>query len=229
MTSQINLVDAALLPTPALIGGRAAAVIVAVALLGVAVHGGMESAQLRAALAASPAQATLQATSTAIAAADAASAPAGGVAAQTQQLQRNLALRDALAQAHRLPNDSARVLQQVMAALPESLWLTEIDLRGSQSIRIAGGALDASALAGFSAGLARIDALKGTPVLVLQLEPQVRADGASVDASADALATSSSTAAVAATVAAAVAVPTRRARQPYTFALASGDAAEVPQ
>lgn len=227
MTSQINLVDAALLPTPALIGGRAAAVIVGVALLGVAVHGGTESAQLRAALAASPAQATLQATPTAITAADAASAPAGSVTAQTQQLQRNLALRDALAQAHRLPDDSARVLQQVMAALPESLWLTEIDLRGSQSIRIAGGALDASALAGFSAGLARIDALKGTPVLVLQLEPQVRADGALVDASADALATSSSTAAAA--VAAAVAVPTRRARQPYTFALASGDAAEVPQ
>lgn len=221
MTSQINLVDAALLLKHALIDGRAAAVIVGVALLGVAIHGGMESAQLRAALASSSAQATLQAT----AAANAASAPAGIGTAQTQQLQRNLALRDALAQAHRLPDDSARVLQQVMAALPESLWLTEIDLRGSQSIRIAGGALDASALASFSASLARIDALKGTPVLLLQLEPQVRADGAPVDASAEASATSSSAAAVTA----AVAVPVRRARQPYTFALASGDAAEVPQ
>lgn len=215
MTSQINLVDASLLPRPALINGRAAAAIVGVALVGVAVHGGIESAQLRLALATSPAQAA--------AVADAASAPAGGLVAQTQQLQRNLALRDALAQAHRLPDDSARLLQQVMAALPDTLWLTEIDLRGSQSIRIAGGALDASALAGFSASLARIDALKGTPVLVLQLEPQTRADAASVDDSSAASATPSS--------AAAVAVPMRRARQPYTFALASGDAsaAEVPQ
>ena len=215
MTSQINLVDASLLPRPALINGRAAAAIVGVALVGVVVHGGIESAQLRLALATSPAQAA--------AVADSASAPAGGLVAQTQQLQRNLALRDALAQAHRLPDDSARLLQQVMAALPDTLWLTEIDLRGSQSIRIAGGALDASALAGFSASLARIDALKGTPVLVLQLEPQTRADAASVDDSSAASATPSS--------AAAVAVPMRRARQRYTFALASGDAsaAEVPQ
>ena len=214
MSSQINLVDASLLPRRALIDGRAAAVIVGVALLGVAIHGGIESAQLRLALATSPALAIDHA-----AAADAASAPAGGLAAQVQQLQRSLALRDALAQAHSLPDDSARVLQQVMAALPDTLWLTEIDLRGKQSIRIAGGALDPSALAGFSASLARIDALKGTPVLVLQLEPQVRADGASVDDSSDASASSSS------------AAPLRRARQPYTFALASGDAsaAEVSQ
>ena len=213
MTSQINLVDASLLPKPALIDGRAAAAIVGVALLGVAIHGGMESAQLRSALAANPALATTTP------AADDASAPARGLAAQAQQLQRSLALRDALAQSHSLPGDSARLLQQVMAALPDSLWLTEIDLRGNQSIRIAGGAMDASALAGFSASLARIDALKGTPVLVLQLEPQVRADGASVDDSSDASASSSS------------AAPMRRARQPYTFALASGDAsaAEVPQ
>ncbi len=215
MSSQINLVDALLLPKPALIDGRTAAAIVGAALLGVAIHGGIESAQLRSALATNPAAATLQATATA----DAASAPVGGLAAQTQQLQRNLALRDALAQAHSLPDDSARLLQQVMAALPDTLWLTEIDLRGNQSIRIAGGALDASALAGFSASLARIDALKGTPVLVLQLEPQVRADGASVDDSSDASASSSP------------AAPMRRTRQPYTFALASGDAsaAEVPQ
>lgn len=213
MTSQINLVDASLLPKRALIDGRSGAAIVGVALLGVAIHGGMESAQLRSALAANPALATTTS------AADAASAPVGRLAAQTQQLQRNLALRDALTQAHSLPDDSARLLQQVMAALPDTLWLTEIDLRGNQSIRIAGGALDASALAGFSASLARIDALKGTPVLVLQLEPQVRADGASVDDSSDASASSSS------------AAPIRRARQPYTFALASGDAsaAEVPQ
>ena len=215
MTSQINLVDASLLPRPALINGRAAAAIVGVALVGVAVHGGIESAQLRLALVTSPAQAT--------AVADAASAPAGGLIAKTQLLQRKLALRDALAQAQRLPDDSAHLLQQVMAALPDPLWLTEIDLRGSRSIRIAGGALDASALAGFSASLARIDALKGTPVLVLQLEPQTRADAASVDDSSAASATPSS--------AAAVAVPMRRTRQPYTFALASGDAsaAEVPQ
>lgn len=211
MTSQINLVDASLLPKRALIDGRAAAAIVGVALLGVAIHGGMESAQLRSALAANPAAAMLQATATA----DAASTPVGGLAAQTQQLQRNLALRDALAQAHSLPDDSARLLQQVMAALPDTLWLTEIDLRGNQSIRIAGGALDASALAGFSASLARIEALKGTPVLVLQLEPQVRADGASADDNDSASTTPTA----------------RRARQPYTFALASGDAsaAEVPQ
>ena len=209
MTSQINLVDASLLPKRALIDGRAAAAIVGVALLSVAIHGGMESAQLRSALAANPALATTTS------AADAASAPVGGLAAQTQQLQRNLALRDALAQAHSLPDNSARLLQQVMAALPDSLWLTEIDLRGNQSIRIAGGALDASALAGFSASLARIDALKGTPVLVLQLEPQVRADGASADDNDSASTTPTA----------------RRARQPYTFALASGDAsaAEVPQ
>lgn len=211
MTSQINLVDASLLPKRALIDGRAAAAIVGVALLSVAIHGGMESAQLRSALAANPAAAMLQATATA----DAASTPVGGLAAQTQQLQRNLALRDALAQAHSLPDDSARLLQQVMAALPDTLWLTEIDLRGNQSIRIAGGALDASALAGFSASLARIEALKGTPVLVLQLEPQVRADGASADDNDSASTTPTA----------------RRARQPYTFALASGDAsaAEVPQ
>ena len=201
MSSQINLVDPSLLPKRALINSRAVAVIVGVSLLAVAVHGGVESAQLRAALATTAVQAN------AAPAVDAASEPVEGMPAKMQRLQRGLALRDALAQVHSLPDDSAGLLQQVMAALPDTLWLTEIDLSGNQSIRIAGGALDASALAAFSARLARIDALKGTPIQVLQLEPQAGGELAAVDDSGESAALA----------------PLRRARPTYAFALASRD------
>ncbi len=204
MTQQINLVDATLLPPRPPLDGRAAAGIFGVALLVVAGHFGFESMRLQSALVASG-----TGTDAAVGApADAASAPAAALAAQRQRLQRGEALRDALTQGRSLPDNSARLLQQVMAALPDTLWLTEIDLSGGKTIRIAGGALDASALAGFSGRLAQIDALKGTPIQVLQLEPQAMVESASAEDEGDAPATR------------------RRVSVPYTFALASTEGAQ---
>ncbi|MDP1693095.1 MAG: PilN domain-containing protein [Burkholderiaceae bacterium] len=158
----INLADARLLPPrPALSGALLLALLLA-ATLGVALHGGIEQRRLARALAAGaePLPAT-----------DASEPPgAAGAAPELQQrIAKRRALLDSLDAAQALLPDAAGSLERLLAALPETLWLTEVELHGAQGLRITGGTLDVAALGTFAERLAQVPALRGMPIETLRL------------------------------------------------------------
>ncbi len=97
--------------------------------------------------------------------------------ARLAQLLRDERLRDALAGFADLPQHSAQRLQQLAAALPDSLWLSEVELQGSRGVRIVGGALDPAALAGYATRLGQLDGFSGLPLQALTVETAGRPDG----------------------------------------------------
>ena len=86
-------------------------------------------------------------------------------------VQRDERLRDALAGFRDLPQDSAARLQQLAAALPDSMWLSDVQLSGSRGVRIAGGALEPAALAAYATRLGEVPAFSGLPMQALSVEP----------------------------------------------------------
>jgi hypothetical protein len=160
----INLVDPSLLPPLRLLSGHRLLGLLALAACAVTVHGGIERQRL--------AQAMAQANAAAPAASDSPqTAPAATSA--SADLQHRIAQRQLLLQAMSGPavltRDAADALQRVMGAVPDSLWLTELDLHGARGLRIAGGALDPAALGVFAERLALAPALRGLPIETLRL------------------------------------------------------------
>ena len=88
-----------------------------------------------------------------------------------KQLNRDELLRDGLSKLTDLPEGTADVLANVIAALPEQLWLTELEFIGKRGIRLRGGATAHRGLAEFSSKLAKVSALAGLPVEVVSLRP----------------------------------------------------------
>jgi Tfp pilus assembly protein PilN len=86
-------------------------------------------------------------------------------------VQRDERLRDALAGFRDLPQDSAARLQQLAAALPDALWLTDVQLSGSRGVRIVGGTIEPAALAAYASRLGQVPAFSGLPMQALILEP----------------------------------------------------------
>lgn len=168
MKYQLNLIDPSLSPVaarpplPVLLGA------VLVAVLACAAHVAYERQQLAVALARPNA--------------DLVAGEAGEVApdpvydTRLRKIERDEALRDGLARATDLPSGSSHMLGQVVAVLPGSLWLTEIELSGKQGVRIAGGALDSAELAQFAARLSEVSALRGLALGSMQIEAQVLDD-----------------------------------------------------
>ncbi len=170
MKYQLNLIDRALLPVPArpplpvLLGAVLGAV------LACAAHVAYERQQLAVVLARPNADLVSGATG---------EAPADPVYdARLRKIERDEALRDGLARATDLPSGSSQMLGQVVAVLPASLWLTEIELSGKQGLRIAGGALASAELAQFAARLSEVSALRGLALGSMQIEAQVLDDAA---------------------------------------------------
>ncbi len=161
---QVNLVDARLLPPPQLLSGMRLAALAVLALVALGTHIGSENQRLSQTLAqagADPEQAG-----------DAAQAPnASNETALQASIHQRRALRDLLVKADDRPQDSAAMLRQVFAALPSSVWLTEVDLRGRMGLRIAGGTLEPAALRGLAERLERIEALHGVAVETVRIEP----------------------------------------------------------
>jgi|CXWL01.1.fsa_nt_gi hypothetical protein len=169
MPQQINLIDAALLPaqqrlTPiALLAtlGTAAALLVA--------HFGWEQMALARALAVATANAPVAVEATPGAEPD--SAPADRQA-------RREALRDLLRRQVAVPEGSALLLGEIIRALPDALWLTELEIGTQRSLRISGGAADTAGFGQFTARLTLIPALQGLPITTLRLEPRPLEGGA---------------------------------------------------
>lgn len=156
----INLVDERLLPPrprpsgAVLLGGFAAA------LCAVAVHGAIERQRLAAAIAGAPDTSAEEV---------APAAPSDALVALQQRVAQRRALLDALEAAQPLPRAPAEAIQGVLAAVPDTAWLTEVDLHGARGLRIAGGVLEPAALVPLARRLAQLPTLAGVPIGTVRL------------------------------------------------------------
>ena len=157
----VNLIDERLLPTRQLLSG---ARVIAIGVLGLLLVGGHAVVE-------SQRYAQLNTDAAALAATAAVDGGETDDTAIQAQISRRQALRDLLAKVEQRPFDSAALLRQVVAALPERVWLTEIDVLGTQGLRIAGAAIDSAALNAFAERLGRIESLRGVPIQTLRIEP----------------------------------------------------------
>lgn len=167
---QLNLLDPALLPPLRLLSGARCLAIAALTLVAVGGHWVYEKNCLTWALRAAGVPDLAQADAAAAAAASASAAGDGTLALQAQ-LARSEALRALLDHGDSLPPDSAALLRSVIAALPDSAWLTEVDISGARGLRIAGGMVEPGALAAYAQRLAAVAPLRGVPIETLRVEP----------------------------------------------------------
>jgi hypothetical protein len=95
---------------------------------------------------------------------------------QLRDAQRAIAgserLMQAVAGLTDLPHDNAQRLRSVIAAMPETLWLQEVEFDGERGLRIAGGATDAAALTAFAQRLGALPAFRGVPLQVFKVDPR---------------------------------------------------------
>ncbi|KNZ33512.1 MAG: hypothetical protein AD742_06385 [Methylibium sp. NZG] len=181
MKQQLNLIDPRLLTAAARPSAITLVIMLGLAAVAVQAHYGWERLQLKRALAGSSVEPAAAAPVD-----DAASQAERALQALQRSVERDELLLDGLARASDLPVDSVSQLRQLAAALPQALWLTEVELSGRTGLRIAGGTLDVAALSGYAARLGEIAALKGRALQTLTLVPQrpEPANGAAAEADA---------------------------------------------
>ena len=165
---ELNLIDPRLLPRRHLLSGARVLAVAVAGLLLAAVHYGVERQRLQDAMLAAGMTPQPE---------DATPPADDGDAEMQARIAQRQALHDMLSKADRLPRDSASTLRAVIQALPETIWLTEVDMVGAQGVRIAGGATDPVALRGFAERLAQVDVLRGMPIETLRVEPEAVDDG----------------------------------------------------
>ncbi|MBI5719461.1 MAG: PilN domain-containing protein [Burkholderiales bacterium] len=163
----VNLLDPRLQPAEPLVrSGTALAALAAAAAL-VLLHGLVEQQLTRRALAATAAAASGGEATEA--------ATEGAAPTALSRLRAQVDEREAWLAAVRadgaVPAQPAATLQRIVAALPETMWLTEVELHGSAGLRIRGGTLDPLALAEFARRLALAEPLRGLGLQTLRLEP----------------------------------------------------------
>lgn len=171
MAYQLNLIDETLLPVAVRPSVATVLVLSAACVLAGTGHLAYERSQFARSLA------QPQADDVAL---DAESGPEAAFDTRLVQLQRDERLRDALAGFRDLPLDTAQRLQQLSAALPDQLWLTEVEFSGSRGVRVAGGALDPSALSAYAARLSQVPVFSGLPLQAVTVEP-TRVDAAQAE------------------------------------------------
>jgi hypothetical protein len=167
MKQQINLIDSTLLPKVEHLPARAVAMFTAVAMAALGAHYGYERFLLNRTIALAKVNDERVAALNPSEDVDV----AGPLSARQRALARDEALRDGLARLNDLPVGNSLMLSSLIAALPGSLWLKEIEFAGKGGVRIVGGATDPTALAEYSDRLAQVPALRGVPVNVVTLEP----------------------------------------------------------
>ena len=172
MPQQINLIDISLRPVRQKLPPAALLATVAVASLLLTAHFAWE----KWALARELAQAVAP-----VAAAEL----AHDGAAQNQRLAR-LAQREALRDLMRLQlsvaEGSATLIGDIIQAMPEDMWLTELEVGASGTLRLGGSSADSASFSRFTSRLEQIAALKSLPLHTVRLEPWVlERTGASQD------------------------------------------------
>lgn len=167
MTQQINLLEPSLLPKREWCTGRVIVAVVGVLSIAVGAHYMHESAGIKRALASgSPAPSD----------AAASGENSDPIEAQLREGQSRLArgemLMKAVAGLTDLPRDNARRLQVLIAAMPDTVWLQEVEFSGERGVRIVGGATPSTALAGFSQSLGATKEFQALPLHVYALAPR---------------------------------------------------------
>ncbi|MCW5632065.1 MAG: PilN domain-containing protein [Rubrivivax sp.] len=182
----VNLLDARRLPPQPLVRSAQAAAWFAAAALAVLAHAAYEQARTQQTLAALGAGAAPEAGEAAGQAGSGEPAPA--VPQALLDLRARLAEREALLATLRAqsepPSHPAQTLRDVLTALPEAMWLTEVRLQGARELRISGGTLDPLALAEFAQRLGGSASLRGVGLHTVQLQPG-RAQAPGADAGSD--------------------------------------------
>ncbi len=163
MTQQINLLDPALLPQRDWCNGRFILGLAAALLVVVGGQWGYERQAMAALLATSMPSTAAQADTAAL---DSEIAELHGQLAGSEALLRSAG---GLAE---LPTGSAARVQALIDAMPQNLWLDEVEFGVNQRVRISGGVGDAAGLAAFSKRLGEATAYSGLPLRVVALEPQ---------------------------------------------------------
>lgn len=167
MTQQINLLELSLLPKREWCTGRSIVAVVGLLAGAVGAHYLHESAGIKRLLAsASPTPGS----------AGTAAETADPIETQLREgqsrLERGEMLMKAVAGLTDLPRDNAHRLQALIAALPDTVWLQEVEFSGEGGVRIVGGATLSPALAEFSQRLGRTKAFHGLPLHVYALAPR---------------------------------------------------------
>lgn len=166
MTQQINLLDPSLLPARDWCDGRFVLGLALLLSLGSTAHLAYETHALERFLAHAGSDAQ-----------DNATADASMTDAALAELQARVAANENLLQAvgtfAELPRGNAARLRDLIKAMPETLWLQEVEFSVERGVRIAGNALDAGALARFADRLGTQPAFQGLPLHLFALQPDV--------------------------------------------------------
>ena len=156
---QFNLFDRSLLPPPPDWLMRGALALVGIGLLAAALHGAYERRALAQLMAApgSESEATPEAED-----------------AELRELTDRVARRSALRQSYRRSGGGLEhvgdTLAGIAAALPEDMWLKEVELGAERSLRVSGQVLQAASLQVFAARLQQAPGVKGVPLHSLAVE-----------------------------------------------------------
>ena len=165
MTQQINLLDPTLLPDRDWCNGRFIVGLGAVLALAIGGQWGYERWALTQVLA-----------SSAAAGAEATAAATASIDAEIAELNTQLAGGEALLRTAgglvELPRDSATRIESLISAMPQNLWLDEVEFSANRRVRITGGVSNAAGLAAFSKRLGESSAYSGLPLRVVALEPR---------------------------------------------------------
>lgn len=162
MTQQINLLDPALLPAHDWCNGRFIVGLGAVLALATLGQWHYEKRALAALVAASTPEEEPEVSTATIDA---------EIAALTAQLAGGQALLQVAGGLTELPHDSAARVRSLISAMPQNLWLDEVEFGVNKRVRISGGVGDAAGLATFSQRLGTSTAYSGLPLRVVALEP----------------------------------------------------------
>jgi hypothetical protein len=163
MPQQLNLLDPGLLPPKRRLTAGPFVLLLALAYGAVAAHALAVRGELALAL---------QLDTPAPEAVEAAPADAGLQALQ-QRVDGNERLLAALGGERPAPAAPGELLAAVVQALPQAVWLAELEWHAAGGLRVHGGTLDPQALTAFSHRLAAVPALAGLPIATVRLEPRV--------------------------------------------------------
>ncbi len=168
---QVNLVDPSLLRVPERLSRNTLLSVIGVGALLVSVHATVEQYQLGRQLSSASAGTVPVAAAVAVEASGV-DGMAPHLLSMQEQIMRGETLRSALAQGGDLPDNAGGVVNAVIRALPDTMWLTELQVLGDKSVVISGGTLERPALAAFAKKLEANPTLTGTPIAIIQLEPR---------------------------------------------------------
>lgn len=174
MTQQINLLDRDLHTGRDWCSGRLVLAAAALSVLAVGSHAAWEQWQWHRILASSSGPEAAEASSTEESIDPLTGEPiADPLSLAVQQAEARLAATEraqqALGKLVDAPQQTASRLQALIAALPESAWLTEVEFAGSRGMRISGRSLHSDDLARYAARLGNDPAFAGLPLRSLQL------------------------------------------------------------